>query len=175
MGALNALDELLPGPEQVREAAPPPPRGRVRGARRSGVFNALDDLLPGPDQARPEPSAIPLRMDRIRPDADEAPARPIAAEVAIPLGSGGALDAFMNGAPAPSPEAVRRRVAAAKRPTVRTTFTVSRDLLVSMRDAVGQLSAPGKRVTLDQIAEQALQAELDRLAGKRRRTRRGNN
>jgi hypothetical protein len=168
MGALNALDELLPGPDQVRGEAAPQPSGRVRGARRSGAFNVLDDLLPGPEHSRPEPAPVPLRMDRIQPDEDER-GGPVAAAPATGrgLGAGSSFDAFLKGAPPARPNPRRT---AARNARVRTTFCVSKDLLKAMRDAVGQISATEGKVSLDELAERALQAELNKLTRKRRRT-----
>jgi len=161
MSALNALDELLPGPEQLESKAPPPPvEGRARGSRRHGAFNMLDELLPGPDQARPEPPPIPLRL---RPPEDEVTA------TVLPLrssGAAGALDAFLAGAPAPKPRRMPRREAPTR---VRTTFKVSTDVLRAVRDAIGRMSAEsGNRVTMDELTERALQGELKRMARRRR-------
>jgi len=170
MGALNALDELLPGPDQVRGEAAPQPSGRVRGARRSGAFNVLDDLLPGPEHSRPEPAPVPLRMDRIQPDEDERGGSVAAPPVAgRGLGAGSSFDAFLRGAPPARPSSAKRT--AARNARVRTTFCVSKDLLKAMRDAVGQISATEGKVSLDELAERALQAELNKLTRKRRRTR----
>jgi hypothetical protein len=161
MSALNALDELLPGPEQQQAQAPPPPPvgGRARGSRRSGAFNMLDELLPGPEQARPEPPPIPLRL---------TPQEGTTARV-VPLrstGAGGALDAFLAGAPAPKP---RRAPRTGTPDRVRTTFKVSTDVLRAVRDAIGRMAAePGNRMTMDELTERALQAELKRIARRRR-------
>jgi hypothetical protein len=161
MGALNALDALLPGPEQPEAEPPPSPvGGRARGSRRSGAFNMLDELLPGPEQARPEPPPIPLRLS---PPEGEPTAR------VLPLrstGAAGALDAFLAGAPAPKP---RRAPRAAPAERVRTTFKVSSDVLRAVRDAISRMAVePGVRMTMDELTEKALQAELKRIARRRR-------
>jgi hypothetical protein len=163
--ALNALDELLPGPDdrQLEAEAPPAPRGRVMGSRRSGAFNMLDELLPGPEHARPEPPPLPLRLSR--PEGTERePAR------VVPLrasGAAGALDAFLAGAPAPPSRRSPRQQATPTR--VRTTFKVSTEVLRAVREAIGRMSAEqGNRMTLDELTERALAAELKRMARRRR-------
>ena len=162
--ALNALDELLPGPEQLHQQAPPAPGGRARGSRRAGAFNLLDELLPGPGQSAqiaPEPPPIPLHLSGPEPEP-EPTAR------VLPLrgsGAAGALDAFLAGGPPPAP----RRLPAGTPARVRTTFKVSSDVLRAVRDAIGTMVAEGgTRVTMDEMAEQALQGELKRIARRRR-------
>jgi len=160
--ALNALDELLPGPEQLHQQAPPPPSGRARGSRRAGAFNLLDELLPGPGQSgqAPEPPPIPLRLS----DPEPAP-EPTARVLPLRVGGGGALDAFLAGGPPPAP----RRLPAGTPARVRTTIKVSSDVLRAVRDAIGTMVAEGgTRVTMDEMAEQALQGELKRIARRRR-------
>jgi hypothetical protein len=120
----------------------------------------LDELLPGPEQARPEPPPIPLRLT---PPETGTTAR------VVPLrstGAGGALDAFLAGAPAPKP---RRAPRSGPPDRVRTTFKVSSDVLRAVRDAIGRMAAePGNRMTMDELTERALQAELKRIARRRR-------
>ena len=154
MATYNALDELLPGPAQAVPEPAPTPAGRVLGSRRTGAFNVLDELLPGPAQARPEPPA-PVRQE----------ARPRA------MGAYNPLDILLPGEPAgPAPR--RRRAAAAKPARVRTTFSVSKELLLAMRDVLGRQGGSSGRLTLDDLAERALTAELERLTGRRTRSRR---
>ncbi|HKE98519.1 MAG TPA: hypothetical protein VKG45_06280 [Actinomycetes bacterium] len=147
MATFNALDELLPGPPSPAPSAASPPRERVLGSKRTGAFNALDELLPGPAPTPPEPPA---------------------AAGGGRMGAFNALDELFGGKPAAPPRAPRPAPA-----RVRTTFRVSREVLKAMRDTVGQLSGSGDRITLDELAERALEAELRRLVARRpRRARR---
>jgi hypothetical protein len=147
MATFNALDELLPGPPTPTPttASASRPRGRALGSRRTGAFNVLDELLPGPAPAPVEPEPV------------------VRQEPSSRMGAFNALDDLFGGTPPPKRPA---RAAPAK---VRTTFRVSREVLTAMREAVGELSGSGDRVTIDEVAERALQAELRRLVGGRRR------
>jgi hypothetical protein len=158
MGAFNALDELLPGPERPRqERTPERPPFRRLGARRARARNALDDLLPGPGWARPtapEPGRGGHPAGRALRPKLEAVADPPAA------GRQRHLDAWnpLDGLPA----------APAGEPTkTRMTLRVPAELAEAARDAVAHLSAGGDRETLGALAERALRAELARLAAER--------
>jgi hypothetical protein len=162
MGAFNALDELLPGPAPERPrleavAAPPrrrrPARGRdsdwdgeqgrepepaAEDPRHGPAFNALDELLPGPLSARP----------RLLQLVSDAPQRRGGAR-SRHLSAYNPLDDLE-----PEPPPTRARV----------SLRVSADLLEAVRDATAFLSESRGRVTLGDLAEDALRAELQRLA-----------
>jgi hypothetical protein len=160
MGAFNALDELLPGPESARPwleaVAPPasrrPPSSGRRGDRdrepdpepaaeppRGQAFNALDELLPGPLAPRPrllQAVADPLRRRRRARSKHLSAFNP--------------LDDLEPEPPAPK---------------ARVNLRVPADLLEAARNASAFLSSEGTdRVTLGDLAEDALRAELQRLA-----------
>jgi hypothetical protein len=147
IGGYNALDDLLPGPEQgdgpdelrdggfdggwpgqAAEPAPPadrmPRRPRVqaqpegRGGLRQQGFNALDDLLPGPGG------------------------------YAVTYGQG-----RLGGYQPP-----------ARRERVRMTFLLPEELIEAAEDAAAFLAGPPTRLTMRGLAEQALRNEVDRLA-----------
>lgn len=156
MGAFNALDELLPGPESDlrRLEVIPAPRQREREPERSwdrqweqpepageprqgaGV-NALDELLPGPLAAR--------RRLKLVPDRSRGRKR----------GESKHLSAF-NPLDGLQPEAPPAKA--------RVSLRVSAELLEAARDASAYLSQDQERVTLGELAEEALRAELHRLA-----------
>jgi hypothetical protein len=160
MGAFNALDELLPGPDSERprleavaspatERERPPARGRrgndwdaepepVEAPRRGQSFNALDELLPGPLSARP-------RLLQRLSDPLQRRGRPRARH----LSAYNPLDDLEPEPPAPK---------------ARVSLRVSADLLEAARDATAFLSDSSSRVTLGDLAEDALRAELQRLA-----------
>jgi hypothetical protein len=142
MATFNALDELLPGPPTPTAAPASRPRGRALGSKRSGAFNVLDELLPGPPPEPDRPEPVVRSGGR--------------------MGAFNALDDLFGDAPARPPRPARAAPA-----RVRTTFRVSREVLKAMRDAVGQLSGSGDRITVDELAERALEAELRRLVGGR--------
>jgi hypothetical protein len=162
MGAFNALDELLPGPGSERprleavtaparrtpargqdsdrdwEPGPEPEPEPPEEPRRGPAFNALDEMLPGPLAARPRllqlVSDPPQRRGRAR---------------ARHLSTYNPLDELE---PEPPP------------PKARVNLRVSADLLEAARDATAFLSEGQSRVTLGDLAEEALRAELQRLA-----------
>jgi hypothetical protein len=187
MGAYNALDELLPGPASERprlEAVVAPARRRtpargqdsereqkrdrdrdqVQGrdqdkdrdrdqdkdrdreperatdARPGPAFNALDELLPGPLAARP-------RLLQLVSDPLQRRGRGRAR--AKHLGAYNPLDDLEPEPPAPK---------------ARVSLRVTADLLEVARDAAAFLSEAQGRVTLGDLAEDALRAELQRLA-----------
>ncbi len=137
----NALDDLLPGPTPEpslaarRVPTDRPPRGR----------NALDDLLPGPSSSELPIEPIPLRREPRHQHM-------------------GAFHPLAEDVPAPRvtrPVPARRRAAAPTR--VRTTFRVSREVLLAARDAAGELSRSStRRVTIDDLVEQGLSAQVER-------------
>jgi hypothetical protein len=157
MGAFNALDELLPGPaperpklEAVAAAARRRPASGADGGRdqeprhdlaedraRQPAFNALDELLPGPLSARPR--LLQLVSDPVRRGG--ASARHLSA-----------YNPLDDLEPEPPP------------PRARVSLRVSADLLEAARDASAFLSESNSRVTLGDLAEDALRAELQRLA-----------
>jgi len=175
MGAFNALDELLPGPasdhprlEAVSAeaaapgaAAPPAQRSRKRNRnrerepersrdrqweqqsdpvpepRRGLAFNALDELLPGPLAARPRLQLVPDRSGGRGQGRSKH------------LSTYNPLDDLQPEPPAPK---------------ARVSLRVSAELLEAVRDASAYLSAAQSRVTLGDLAEDALRAELQRLA-----------
>jgi hypothetical protein len=168
MGAFNALDELLPGPptperprlEAVAEPDPaersrrPPDRGRGRDAdrerawdaepepveeqRRGQAFNALDELLPGP--LAPRPRLLQVVSDPLRRRGRGRSKH---------LSAFNPLDDLEPEPPAPK---------------ARVSLRVPADLLEAARDASAFLSEDQGRVTLGDLAEDALRAELQRLA-----------
>jgi hypothetical protein len=159
MGAFNALDELLPGPASDERAPEPPPahRGKrergwdrdweqpqepVERPRQGAGYNALDELLPGPLAARRRLKLVPERS------------RGRGAR-----GGGGAskhLSAY-NPLDDLQPEAPPAKA--------RVNLRVSAELLEAARDASAYLSHEQEgRVTLGGLAEEALRAELHRLA-----------
>ena len=161
MGAFNALDELLPGPasepddRRLEAVSAPRSRGREREPerswdrqweqpeepaaepRRASGFNALDELLPGPMAARRRLQVVP---DRAQGSSD---------------GESRHLSAF-NPLDGLEPEAPP--------PKARVSLRVSAELLEAARDASAYLSHEQERVTLGELAEEALRAELHRLA-----------
>ncbi|HEX8861229.1 MAG TPA: hypothetical protein VGC06_19470 [Actinomycetes bacterium] len=165
MGAFNALDELLPGPDsepepralgavsgrRAPEREPEPEAGwsqeRQRGrrepraepdeARGTMGFNALDELLPGPMAARRRLQLVPDRpRDRRGRESRH-------------LSTYNPLDDLQ-----PEPPAAKARV----------SLRVEAELLEAVRDATAYLSQDQERVTLGELAEEALRAELHRLA-----------
>jgi hypothetical protein len=170
MGAFNALDELLPGPEAPERprleavGAPDPPegsrrppaRGRRRDAaggreldrdageqpvdeqRRGQAFNALDELLPGP--LAPRPRLLQVVSDPLRRRGRGRSKH---------LSAFNPLDDLEPEPPAPK---------------ARVSLRVPTDLLEAARDASAFLSESQGRVTLGDLAEDALRAELQRLA-----------
>ncbi len=175
MGAFNALDELLPGPasdrprleavsaqaqaqtragaaaeapaprerKRKREPEPEPERGRDRQAepveepRRGPGFNALDELLPGPLAPRPRLQLVPDRSrGRGRGRSQH-------------LSAYNPLDGLQPEPPAPK---------------ARVSLRVTAELLEAARDASAYLSGAQSRMTLGDLAEDALRAELQRLA-----------
>jgi hypothetical protein len=163
MGAFNALDELLPGPaSDEREPEPPPaparrskrergwdrdweqPQEPVEPPRQGSGFNALDELLPGPLAARRRLKLVPERARGQRAHRGG--------------GGGGSkhLSAY-NPLDELEPEAPP--------PKARVNLRVSAELLEAARDASAYLSQEQQgRVTLGGLAEEALRAELHRLA-----------
>ena len=159
MGAFNALDELLPGPESGRPrleaVAPPasqrPPSGGRRGDRdrdshpepaaeppRGQAFNALDELLPGP--LAPRPRLLQAVTDPLRRRGRARSKH---------LSAFNPLDDLEPEPPAPK---------------ARVNLRVPADLLEAARDASAFLSEGAGRVTLGDLTEDALRAELQRLA-----------
>ena len=159
MGAFNALDELLPGPESGRPrleaVAPPasqrPPSGGRRGRRdrdpdpepaaeppRGQAFNALDELLPGP--LAPRPRLLQAVTDPLRRRGRARSKH---------LSAFNPLDDLEPEPPAPK---------------ARVNLRVPADLLEAARNASAFLSEGADRVTLGDLTEDALRAELQRLA-----------
>ncbi|HEX8930594.1 MAG TPA: hypothetical protein VGA45_16880 [Actinomycetota bacterium] len=165
MGAFNALDELLPGPDseperralgavsgrRAPEREPEPeagrswerqrgrrePRAEPEEARGTMGFNALDELLPGPMAARRRLQLVPERP----PDPRGQGSRH--------LSTYNPLDDLQPEPPAPK---------------ARVSLRVEAELLEAVRDATAYLSQDQERVTLGELAEEALRAELHRLA-----------
>ncbi len=161
MGAFNALDELLPGPtaperrlEAVARPAPPATRaarGRagdrdrererepepVGDAQQGQAFNALDELLPGPLAPRPRLQVVSDRLRRRGRSRSKH------------LSAFNPLDDLKPRPPEPK---------------ARVSLRVPADLLEAARDATAFLSERESRVTLGDLAEDALRAELQRLA-----------
>jgi hypothetical protein len=68
------------------------------------------------------------------------------------------------GAPAGSPKPTRADAAErTTKITARRTFELPRELIEQLRDTVWALSGPPHRLTLNQLASDALARELDRL------------
>jgi hypothetical protein len=163
MGAFNALDELLPGPDSESEqrglgavtgrrrpeGEPEPersfprqrdrrePRAEREEARGPAGFNALDELLPGPMSARRRLQLVPDRPGEDRRGASKH------------LSAHNPLDDLRPEPPAPK---------------ARVSLRMEADLLEAVRDASAYLSHDQERVTLGELAEEALRAELHRLA-----------
>jgi hypothetical protein len=165
MGAFNALDELLPGPDsepepralgavsgrRAPEREPEPeagsswerqrgrrePRAEPEDARGTTGFNALDELLPGPMAARRRLQLVP---DRPRDRRDRGSRH---------LSTYNPLDDLQPEPPAPK---------------ARVSLRMEAELLEAVRDATAYLSHDQERVTLGELAEGALRAELQRLA-----------
>jgi hypothetical protein len=165
MGAFNALDELLPGPDsepeprapgamsdqRAPEREPDPeaawswerqrgrrePRAEPEEARGTTGFNALDELLPGPMAARRRLQLVP---DRPRDRRDRESKH---------LGTYNPLDDLQPEPPAPK---------------ARVSLRMEAELLEAVRDATAYLSQDQERITLGELAEEALRAELHRLA-----------
>jgi hypothetical protein len=167
MGAFNALDELLPGPEwDEREPEPLPaparqgtrerswdsdweqPQEAPERPRQTAGYNALDELLPGPMAARRRLKLVPER----------ARGRSARSGGDGESGGGGSrhLSAY-NPLDELQPEPPQ--------PKARVNLRVSADLLEAARDASAYLSQEQEgRVTLGGLAEEALRAELHRLS-----------
>jgi hypothetical protein len=165
MGAFNALDELLPGPGSEpepralgavsdrrapeREREPEArwswerqrgrrePRAEPEEARGTTGFNALDELLPGPMAARRRLQVVPDRSRDRRSRGSKH------------LGTYNPLDDLQPEPPAPK---------------ARVSLRMEAELLEAIRDATAYLSQDQERVTLGELAEEALRAELHRLA-----------
>jgi hypothetical protein len=155
MGAFNALDELLPGPDPDSERRleavagrsrpdpepePEPERGRRREReepRGAPGFNALDELLPGPMAARRRLQLVPKRAGARRRGQSQH------------LSAYNPLDDLQPEAPP-----LKARV----------SLRMEAELLEAVRDATAYLSQEQDRVTLGELAEEALRAELHRLA-----------
>jgi hypothetical protein len=160
MGAFNALDELLPGPasdEQAPDPLPGParrnrrehswdrdwdqPQEAVERPRQSAGYNALDELLPGPLSARRRLKLVPERRGQPAHQGDGGSRH---------LSAYNPLDELQPEAPPPK---------------ARVSLRVSAELLEAARDASAYLSHEQEgRVTLGGLAEEALRAELHRLA-----------
>lgn len=159
-GVFNALDELLPGPPPEpdepqlealsgrRRREPEPERKRSwdrqweqpqepAEPRRAPGFNALDELLPGPMSARRRLQLVPDRS----PASGQGESKHLSAY--------NPLDGLQPEEPPPK---------------ARVSLRVSADLLEAARDASAYLSHEQERVTLGELAEEALRAELHRLA-----------
>ena len=161
MGAFNALDELLPGPApepdelRLEAVSAPPPREREREPKRgwdrqweqpgepaeqpwrAPGFNALDELLPGPLAARRRLQLVPDRS----PGRGQGESKHLSAY--------NPLDGLQPEAPPPK---------------TRVSLRLPAELLEAARDASAYLSHDQERVTLGELAEEALRAELHRLA-----------
>ena len=162
MGAFNALDELLPGPASDERAPEPPPvhRGKrergwdtdweqpqepVERPRQGAGYNALDELLPGPLAARRRLKLVPERS------------RGRGAR-----GGGGGEGASKHLSAYNPLDDLQPEAPPAK---ARVNLRVSAELLEAARDASAYLSHEQEgRVTLGGLAEEALRAELHRLA-----------
>lgn len=182
MGLYNALDDLLPGPGSGPEPtgldwssldwggpdrggpdrggaappapSPPPARPGTTRARRSSSPEPFHDLLPGP----PAPPA--------RAAGAGGPETGTGARGTGTAGTGGtaifdALDDLLPGPPAPAARPAR----------VRASFSLPPDVLDALRDAAAHLSSGPGRMTLAELAEQALRTEVDRLADQHNRGR----
>jgi hypothetical protein len=163
MGAYNALDELLPGPaaesdeRRLEAVSPPPPPEREREwsgdrqweqpqdpapePRRVPGFNALDELLPGPLAARRRLQLVPGRSRSGTRGQGEGESKH--------LSDYNPLDGLLPEDPPPK---------------ARVSLRVSTELLEAARDASAYLSHEQDRVTLGELAEDALRAELHRLS-----------
>ena len=119
--------------------------------KRMGAHNALDELLPGPPLARPgaEWTAHPV------PGPAKRTSRPKR------MGLYNALDDLLPGPPAPPARPAR----------VRASFSLPPEVLDAVRDAAAHLSSGPGRMTLADLAEQALRAEVERLAAAHNRGR----
>jgi len=146
MGAFNALDELLPGPQsetdqrRLEAISRPPSREREPVAdepRKGSGFNALDELLPGPLAAR--------RRLQLVPDRSKGRGHGESKH----LSAYNPLDALQPEEPPPK---------------ARVSLRLSAELLEAARDASAYLSHDHERLTLGTLAEEALRAELLRLA-----------
>jgi hypothetical protein len=137
MGAFNALDELLPGPDRERQRDRREPRAEPEEARTASGFNALDELLPGPMAARRRLQLVPDRSGDRRGRGSKH------------LSTYNPLDDLQPEPPAPK---------------ARVSLRVEAELLEAIRDATAYLSQDQERVTLGELAEEALRAELHRLA-----------
>jgi hypothetical protein len=155
MGAFNALDELLPGPDPESERkleavtgrsrhdrAPEPEPERAERREREEPrgtpgFNALDELLPGPMAARRRLQLVPDRPGARRSGESKH------------LSAYNPLDDLQPEAPPPK---------------ARVNLRMEAELLEAVRDATAYLSQEQDRVTLGELAEEALRAELHRLA-----------
>ena len=155
MGAFNALDELLPGPESEQRrleavSGPPQPEPErswdrqweqpaepAQEPRHGSGFNALDELLPGPLAARRRLQLVPERSrEHGRGESKH-------------LSTYNPLDGLQPEAPPAK---------------ARVSLRVSAELLEAARDASAYLSDDQGRVTLGELAEEAIRAELHRLA-----------
>jgi hypothetical protein len=160
IGAFSALDESLAGPVASwlsGERIPHPVQvGRATKQRRAGS-NALDDLLPGPDDAEaPAEAADAPRARRHRQVGRNA------------------LDDLLPGpdpgvATEPPPRRSRSRSGGRshggeRRRKVWVNFELPADVLAAVTDAVSALSGPPVWMTMGDLAERALRAEVERLA-----------
>lgn len=161
MGAFSALDDPLAGSVvswlTVERTPHPVQVGRMKQQRRSPRRNALDDLLPGPPEGEAPVEHAP------RP----TPRRQVGRN---------ALDDLLPGPdPTSEPAAPRRRArrtAARRKPEkVWVSFEIPADVMEAVNDAAAALSGSPTRLTVGELAEQALRAEVKRLAAEHNRGR----
>ena len=150
IGGYNALDDLLPGPQQGQGEAADVRRDGGRDSGRDGGW---------PGQAAEPAERRPPRPRVQAPPEDRAGLRQQGFNALDDLlpGPGGYAVTYGQGRFGGYQPAARRE-------RVRMTFLLPEDLIEAAEDAAAFLAGPPTRLTMRTLAEQALRNEVDRLA-----------
>jgi hypothetical protein len=112
----------------------------------------LDALIPMP-VAAPEPrriAAVPEPAPALEPAPPSPPAPPLVVSAPVPMAA----------SPAPQPPELEAETVKGK---TRATFHISKEVFEEARDAAVHLSGPPHRLTLAELAERGIRAEIERL------------